>query len=370
MSEEHKTEIFKAEQNVKEKSVTSGKSNGRKWGIFGGVALILTALIIGISIYNSLANRLSRQLDLGNRYLEEQNYEQAIVEFDKAISIDPMSVDAYLGKAEAYIGLDDLQSALNTLQTSFDLIGDEKLKTKLDEIQAQFDQINRPEETVRPLNETVVIGVQDEQDYIGLPFSVSGVTIMGYDLLQPHFDELIVLFEINMDDLMRYGASDVGYPHGHNVKPYGEIEANTLPNGNRNINILDDNGCVWLSYWDSNSLHLDNWMNKTGNSNRIEMETVCDLPIYAGDTYEEWCKKLKVEAIKSSLEGQFNEEYHQWSFVNESQKILTEDGWYVYLYGEGSYSSIILCSEEGLEFGIYAYFEDGIITSIQYSLNI
>lgn len=199
----------------------------------------------------------------------------------------------------------------------------------MDEIQARFDQNNQPEETAQPLDETEV---QDEQDYIGLPLSVSDVAIMGYDLLKPHFDELIVLFEITTDQLMHYGTSNVSLPYVYNVKPYGEIRAyNPLPSGNREIQILDDNSCVWLSYWnetDSNSLDLTSWMNETGKSNRNEMETVCDLPIYAGDTYEEWCKKFKSEAIKSSLERQFNEEYHwtQWSSVNESQKILTEGG--------------------------------------------
>ena len=119
------------------------KLSGKKLGIIGTVLLVLIALIVGISIYSSPANRLSRQLDLGNRYLEEQNYEQAIVEFDKAIAIDPVSVDAYLGKAEAYIGMDDLQSALDTLQTGYDLTEDERLKEKLDEIEIQLLQIRK-----------------------------------------------------------------------------------------------------------------------------------------------------------------------------------------------------------------------------------
>lgn len=92
----------------KEQTNTSGKLNKKKWGIIGAVLLILIALIAGICIYNTPANRLSWQLDLCNRYLEEKSYELAIVEFDKAIAIDPMSVDAYWGKAEAYIGLSDL----------------------------------------------------------------------------------------------------------------------------------------------------------------------------------------------------------------------------------------------------------------------
>ena len=96
--------------------------------------MALNALIVGICIYNTPANRIQRQLDLGNKYLEEENYEQAIVEFDKAIAIDPMSADAYLGKAEAYIAIGDLDAAMETLQAGYEITKDEALKAKLDEI--------------------------------------------------------------------------------------------------------------------------------------------------------------------------------------------------------------------------------------------
>ena len=139
-------EETKAEQKLIEGSDVPKKFSGKKWGIIGAIAVVLIALVAGIGIYNSPTNRLSRQLDLGNRYLEEQNYEQAIVEFDKAIAIDPMSVEAYLGKAEAYIGLGDLQSALDTLQAGYELTHDERLKSRSDEIETEIAQQKRAEE--------------------------------------------------------------------------------------------------------------------------------------------------------------------------------------------------------------------------------
>ena len=44
------------------------------------------------------------QYDLGMRYLNESNYEEAILAFTQAIEIDPKNVDGYLGRAEAYLG--------------------------------------------------------------------------------------------------------------------------------------------------------------------------------------------------------------------------------------------------------------------------
>lgn len=82
-------------------------------------AAVLIALLAGIGIYNTPANRVSRHLELANRYLEEMDYEQAVVEFAKVIEIDPMNVDAYLGKAEAYIGLDNYDMAAATLEEGY-----------------------------------------------------------------------------------------------------------------------------------------------------------------------------------------------------------------------------------------------------------
>lgn len=43
------------------------------------------------------------QLKLGQKYLEEMKYEEAIVAFSKAIDLEPESADAYLGRGQAYI---------------------------------------------------------------------------------------------------------------------------------------------------------------------------------------------------------------------------------------------------------------------------
>ena len=71
-------------------STASDGNNGRKRGRFMGIiiaAVILVAVLIGVGVYNAPANRMSRHLDLGACYLEEQNYEQAIAEFDQVIAI-------------------------------------------------------------------------------------------------------------------------------------------------------------------------------------------------------------------------------------------------------------------------------------------
>ena len=86
--------------------------------------LIITTVILGLCLIaggifaltaNSSGRRLADQLELGQKYLDELDYEQALVAFEAAISIDPKCVDAYLGMAEAYTGMGEYEKGLDNL---------------------------------------------------------------------------------------------------------------------------------------------------------------------------------------------------------------------------------------------------------------
>lgn len=61
------------------------------------------------------------QYDLGVRYLEEGNYEEAIIAFTAAIEIDPRHPEAYIGRGDAYFARDDYPSAESDYRTAKDL---------------------------------------------------------------------------------------------------------------------------------------------------------------------------------------------------------------------------------------------------------
>ena len=107
---------------------------------------VIFAVLIGINIYNAPARRLAEQLNLGNRYLEEMDYEQAVVAFTNAIEIDPMSADAYIGAAEAYVGLREPERAEEILAQGIEKISDVRLEEKLKEIENELDRIKKEEE--------------------------------------------------------------------------------------------------------------------------------------------------------------------------------------------------------------------------------
>lgn len=77
-------------------------------GIATGVMIIVFALMVGISAYSAApGNKLSRQLDLGNKYLEDGEYKAAAVAFENAIAIDEKCMEAYAGGIEAYLLIGD-----------------------------------------------------------------------------------------------------------------------------------------------------------------------------------------------------------------------------------------------------------------------
>lgn len=108
--------------------------NKKIWPV---ILLIIIVVAAGIIIFNSTDTVRSRkQIDLGHRYLSEMNYEEAIVAFNQAIEIDSRNVGAYLGLADAYLGLGDEESALAALVAGYEMTGDEQLKERIDEMKA------------------------------------------------------------------------------------------------------------------------------------------------------------------------------------------------------------------------------------------
>ena len=119
MSEET-TEVTQQTVQVPENAPESKK---KKWLPYILVAAtVLIALAVGIGIYNMPENRLKRQLDLGYKYLEEEQYEAAALAFEQAITIDERCMEAYAGGLEAYLGAGDTNGARDFYDRTLDVI--------------------------------------------------------------------------------------------------------------------------------------------------------------------------------------------------------------------------------------------------------
>lgn len=89
--------------------------------------LLALCLLCGCNV----AARWQEQYDLGMRYLNEQNYEEAILAFTEAIRIDKNNVDAYVQLANLYEQLDRLEKLREVLTQAVEATGDEALATRL-----------------------------------------------------------------------------------------------------------------------------------------------------------------------------------------------------------------------------------------------
>lgn len=113
-------------------------------------------MILGIctACGKSVEQQIVEQLKLGQKYSDEQNYEAAIIVFDKVIELEPKMLEAYKGKSMAYEMQGNYVYAVNTLEQGFELIGVE-----------QFDSID-----VERFTElyTILIAEEEKQGNIEL----------------------------------------------------------------------------------------------------------------------------------------------------------------------------------------------------------
>ena len=68
------------------------------------ISTILLSFVLLLSACAKAQPTWQEQYDLGVRYLEEGNYEKAIIAFTAAIEIDPKQAEAYVGRGDAYVG--------------------------------------------------------------------------------------------------------------------------------------------------------------------------------------------------------------------------------------------------------------------------
>ena len=71
-------------------------------------AMFLTACASGASKAATAADKI----ELGQKYLTELNYTEAVASFTEAIKLDPDNIQAYMGRAEAYMALGEYDKAL------------------------------------------------------------------------------------------------------------------------------------------------------------------------------------------------------------------------------------------------------------------
>ena len=80
--------------------------------MIGSILLVCAIAAVAIlSSTDSTATQVSKQLDLGNKFLLDCNYKEAIIAYEKVIEIDPKNIKARMGLADVYIKMGELDKA-------------------------------------------------------------------------------------------------------------------------------------------------------------------------------------------------------------------------------------------------------------------
>lgn len=76
-------------------------------------------------------NKIQEELEIAAQYMEEIRYEEALASYLEVIEMDAENIGAYIGAAKAYEELDNLENAINILQSGYKRIESRELLLKL-----------------------------------------------------------------------------------------------------------------------------------------------------------------------------------------------------------------------------------------------
>ena len=234
---------------------------------------ICLLFLLAVACDKNTAKKWTEQYDLGIKYLEEQNYEEAIVAFTAAIEIEPNQIDAYLNRAEAYLlsgeSEETMAFALADYQKALDM-DDSLVEAYLGaaDIFIQQEEFEQAQETLRKGLEAtnsseiaellgMVTEILDEQENV-LEETVTE-SEDEQEIANPETenisDSILDYFAENVPELETYAAYISENSSGNaSLSIRREMEPVTLDNGKRYYAVYVDES------WADHSVNWDRFM--------------------------------------------------------------------------------------------------------------
>lgn len=181
-------------------------------------------LVLVLCACGSGGSQWQEQYDLGIRYLNEGNYEEAVIAFTAAIEIDPKRVEAYVGAAQAYTAMGKRQQATEILDRAESLLGEN------DAITAARDELDR----LLPLNAYGAIEFTYRPDYVAyedlspeeqtwLSAAISALVAQDRDALLALCEQTTSINHACCTTYKQYKVDVYAIPAGNNPYIYLEI---------------------------------------------------------------------------------------------------------------------------------------------------
>jgi len=187
------------------------------------VLLIAAAVIFAVS-YNRNAESPASLLRLGERYLLDLDYEQALVQFLRVIEIDPMNPRGYTGAAEAYIGLGQRDDAIDVLELGLERTGDRSIERMLDRVQGDGEarsdgnvrRSSRPDDNDSPGTDPHTDEDDTETDEYDLPDDTNSL-LLGTWSYSVVFEHGYNIGTVTFYDTNRYSFEEVFHGNDGNT---------------------------------------------------------------------------------------------------------------------------------------------------------
>ena len=84
----------------------------RRRKLWSQLIAVIVLVAVLLTSCGSKAATATDKIELSQKYLTELNYTEAIASFTEAIKLDPNNIQAYMGRAEAYVALGEYDKAL------------------------------------------------------------------------------------------------------------------------------------------------------------------------------------------------------------------------------------------------------------------
>jgi tetratricopeptide (TPR) repeat protein len=136
----------------------------------------------------------SELLSLGEKYLLEMNYEQAVIYFEQLINLEPRNPSGYTGLATAYVGLEKADKAIDTLETGVKKIPNDTLF--LTDVVGIYEDVLG----LDPNNPDAYIGLAQVYIALGQEEKAIFVLLQGADATERNSDILALLESLSSSE--------------------------------------------------------------------------------------------------------------------------------------------------------------------------
>lgn len=130
--------------------------------LFVGVGVIVGILMLSGS---SEENKYKRKLAAAEKYVQEENWEDAIVAYREAIEINEKAEDAYYMLAQIYIYQDRMEDAKAILKKGIQLTDSQRLKELYEEYFSETKEEGQKQEVMELAVNTVLLGQIANYDF-------------------------------------------------------------------------------------------------------------------------------------------------------------------------------------------------------------